>query len=250
MLPDGSVQILQSVGQVSFTLEGRPLRMTGTAQDITDRVELEREILIAGEQERERVSRNLHDGLGQELTGISLRLQGLSEELAGEQSPHAQEIDDLTAMVQDSIAEIRRVAHDLAPSFLAEVGLGAALSALADELTKHSEVTCVVNYSVDQDLQDHEIAVNLYRIAQESINNALKHGSPQKIELNVGCDKDSLLLEVLDDGSGIPSQPDRAEGLGLKSMHYRARMLHGHLDVAPRTDGGTRVLCSCPFPLD
>jgi len=247
VLPGGSVRTVLSVGQVSFTLEGRPLRMTGTVQDITDRVELEREILIAGEQERERISRNLHDGLGQELTGISLRLRGLSEELAEEHSPHAQAIEDLTAMTQNAIAEIRRVAHDLSPSFLAEVGLGAALGALAEELTKHSEVKCVVNYSVDQDLQDHEIAVNLYRIAQESISNALKHGSPQKIELNVGCDKDSLFLEVLDDGSGIPAKPDRTEGLGLKSMHYRARMLHGHLEVSPRTDGGTRVLCSCPF---
>ena len=75
VLPDGSVRTLQFVGQVSFALEGRPLPMTGTAQDVTDRVELEREILIVGEQERERIGRDLHDGLSQELTGISLRLR-------------------------------------------------------------------------------------------------------------------------------------------------------------------------------
>ena len=87
--------------------------------------------------------------------------------------------------------------------------------------------------------------MHLYRIAQESINNALKHSEAQNIELRYEQEGESLRLEVLDDGRGIPPEQDRKEGMGLKSMRYRVHMINGSLEVAPRPGGGTRVLCLC-----
>ncbi len=246
VLPDGSVRSLHTQTEVFNDENGRPVRMAGTTQDITEQVELEREIVAAGEHERNRIGRDLHDGLGQDLTGISLRLQGLSRELARERSPHVEGIRDLTAMIQNTIAETRRVARDLAPGFSIELGIGATLRALVEEVNEHSDVKCHAHYSHENELHDAEIATHLYRIAQESINNALRHSGAQNIELRYGRDGDSLFLEILDDGTGILAKGSRGEGMGLRSMHYRARMLGGRLEVGLRSQGGTRVLCSCP----
>ena len=250
VLPDSSIRTIHSHGEVFFDQEGRPVRAAGTAQDITERVELERGIVAAGEHERNRIGRDLHDGLGQELTGISLRLQSLSQKLARESSPHVQAIRDLTAMIQNTIAETRRVARDLAPDFSIELGIDAALRALAEEVNEHSDVRCHAHCSAENEFHDAEIATHFYRIAQESINNALRHSGAQNIELLYGHDGDSLFLEVLDDGTGIPSTESRGQGMGLRSMHYRARMLRGRLEVGLRDQGGTRVFCSCPIQSD
>jgi PAS domain S-box-containing protein len=217
------------------------------AQDITERNRLEHEVISIGESERHRIGRDLHDSLGQELTAVSLTLQNLSQNLVREQSPHGQTVQDLTATIQKMIGETRNIARQLSPIFSTELGLCTALRALADEVNEHSDVTCHVNCSYENDIHDAEIATHFYRIAQESINNVLRHSQAQNIELRYGRDGDSLFLTVLDDGTGIPARKNRVEGIGLRNMHYRARMLRGRLEVGLRTQGGTRVLCSCPF---
>jgi len=250
LLPDGSVRIIHSHGEVIFDQEGRPALMVGTAQDITERVELEREIVAAGENERNRVGRDLHDGLGQELTGISLGLKSLSQTVKRKQLPRVESVQDLTSMTQRLIAEVKRIAWDLSPGFSKKVRLSDALTVLAAEVREHSDIKCHAHCSYKADIHDAEVATHLYRIAQESINNALKHSGAQNIELRYGREGDSFFLEVLDDGTGIPPADDRIEGVGLRSMRYRARMLNGRLEVAPRTPKGTRVRISCPLQPD
>jgi len=250
VLPDGSVKNIHAYGEVYFDQQGRPVRTAGTTQDITERTVLEREVVAAGEHERLRIGRDLHDGLGQELTGVSLALQLLCRKLEDEHSDHTQTVQNLTVTIQSMIAEIRRIARELSPVFSTELGLCAALRALAKEISENSDVKCEAHCLFDDDIHDVGIATHLYRIAQESINNALKHGDVRNIELRYGRDGDSLFLEVLDDGTGIPAKDSRIDGIGLRSMHYRARMLHGRLEVGLRTQGGTQVLCSCPFKPD
>ncbi len=227
--------------------DGTVVGVSCVVQDITERIELERDVVAVGERERLRIGRDLHDGLGQELTGVSLALQTLSQNLVREHSPHVQTVQNLTAMIQNMIAETRGFARQLSPVFSTQLGLCAALRALVEEVNEHSDVRCHAHCSFEDDIHDAEIATHLYRIAQESINNILKHSEAQNIELWYGRDGDSLFLEVLDDGTGIPAKERRAEGMGLRSMRYRARMLRGRLEVGLRTQGGTRVLCSCPF---
>jgi PAS domain S-box-containing protein len=246
VLADGSVRHLHAQTEVICDEKGRPVRLAGTTQDITERVALEREVVAVGENERLRIGRDLHDGLGQELTGISLALQLLRRKLEDEHSPQVETVQNLTATIQNMIAEIRHIARQLSPVFSTELGLCAALKTLAKEVSEYSGVKCDPRCSFDDDIHDVEIATHLYRIAQESINNALRHGAAQNIELRYGRDGDSLFLEVLDDGTGIQAENNRVDGMGLRSMQYRARMLNGRLEVGLRSQGGTRVLCSCP----
>ena len=250
VLPDGSVKSLLGRAEAIVDQDGRAVRTVGTVQDITERTVLEREVVAAGEHERLRIGRDLHDGLGQELTGVSLALQLLCRKLEDERSDHIQTVQNLTVTIQSMIAEIRRIARELSPVYSTEMGLCAALRALAKEISENSDVNCDAHCRFDDDIHDVEVATHLYRIAQESINNALKHGGVRNIELRYGRDGDSLFLQVLDDGTGIPAKDSRIDGIGLRSMHYRARMLHGRLEVGLRTRGGTQVLCSCPFKPD
>ena len=249
-LRDGTEKIVHSEGEVIFNQEGHATRMTGTAQDVTERAQLERDLFATKERERARIGRDLHDGLGQELTGISLRLQSLVRTLASERSSHVQAAEELTALLQNTIGETRRVARILAPGFSTELGFGVALRALAEEVTTYSEAICSVECPADFDVQDDQVAANLYRISQEAVHNAIRHSDARNIEVLLSHDGESVTMEILDDGIGIPPASNRVDGLGLKSMRYRARMIHGHLDVSPRTQGGTRIFCSCPDIVD
>jgi len=226
--------------------DGTVVGVSCVVQDITQRVKLEREVVAVGERERRRIGRDLHDSVGQGLTGISLILQSFSRGLTREQPPDVQSVRELTEAVEHMLGEIQSFVHLLTPVFSAELGLSAAIRALVKNVNQHSDVNLYAHCSYENDVHDTEIATNLYRIAQESVTNALRHSGAKNIELRYGRDGDSLFLEVLDDGTGIPAKENRGEGMGLKNMHYRARMLRGRLEVGLRTHGGTRVLCSCP----
>ena len=224
-----------------------PDEVISIVRDITDRARLEREVVAIGEFERRRIGRDLHDGLGQELTGISLGLRTLHHKLRRERSPLADTAEKLTGLVQQAIVDTQRIVRLLSPSISAERGLGAELSNLVRDVDEHTGVRCLAHCSGTADVFDREVATHLYRIAQESISNALKHSGATTIELTFRCDANSAMLEILDDGKGIPLDRDRPSGLGLKSMYYRARMLHGTLEISALAEGGTRVLCTCPL---
>ena len=120
-----------------------------------------------------------------------------------------------------------------------------ALAGIAQGLNESSSVRCQFQCSGERCVRG-EVARQLYRIAQEAINNAQKHANPQNINLCCECDAKFVCLGVLDDGIGIPPEPDRVEGMGLRSMRDRTRMIDGSLEVTPRAGGGTRVFCCCP----
>lgn len=244
---NGEFVWVRARGQAIWDEANNPLRMAGSISDITDRRRAEREIVVAGERERSRLGYNLHDGLGQELTGISLGLQLLTQKLSREQSTHIQTVQKLQSMTQKSISETRLIARTLSPSISSELGVDHALRLLAQEVNEHTALKCHVHCLNESDIQDSETATQLYRIAQEAINNALKHGNARNIEIHYGSEENTVYLEVLDDGIGIPAEHERIEGLGLRSMRYRAHMINGALDVTTRAKGGTRVRCSFNF---
>lgn len=216
-----------------------------TVRDVTELLRLQREIVFLQERERRRIGLDLHDDLGQELTGISLGLEVLAQHLGNAQSPHAQAVQDLKAMTLRSISATRRIAQSLSPAFGAGQGIAEALESLAREISEHSNTRCRAQCSTDHK-HDMDVEANLYRIAQECVTNSVRHGRPKNIELRFGCDGENIRLEVLDDGIGIPPERDRVEGMGLRSMRYRARLLNGALRLGERPEGGTHVSCSCP----
>jgi len=217
-------------------------------RQMAERVEMEREIIAAGEHERGRLGYDLHDSLGQELTGISLGLEVLAKTLEGEHSAHVHTVRSLKVLAQTSISETRRISRSLAPGFRSELGICEALNSLANEVNEHSGVNCEAHYSATDDTQDIQVATQLFRIAQEGISNALRHGNAKNIKLRYEQDGDTAYLAVIDDGIGIPAEHARIDGLGLRSMRYRARMINGTVNVAARAKGGTEVRCFFKWP--
>ena len=228
------------------TYHGRNARIVAF-RDISERVALQREITSTRERERREVGRDLHDGVGQTLTGISLGMKTLSQKLEREGSVHTHTVQDLTRMVQKTISESRRMARVLAPS-LGVQGLHGALQSLAAEISEHSNVALHVDCPFEMVFGDDETVLNLYRLIQEGVNNAIRHGKAKHIEVLCRNERGMIHVEVLDDGAGIPLEKDRGRGIGLGSMRQRAQTIGGTLSVASRPEGGTRVLCSYPPP--
>jgi len=220
-----------------------------TVRDVSERFALEQESLAATERERARIGQDLHDSLGQVLTGVSLSLKDLTRGLGEERSVYQETAQQLCEMVQDTIRQTRRVSHRLSPWTSPSVDLESALKALAKEFGDRPELRCTLSCSVDHPPHDPDVEIQLYRIAQQSINNAITHGGARNIELRYSCDGQRTILEVVDDGTGLPPGDAIVEGMGLKSMRYRSRIIHGHIVFAPRKRGGTRVQCSCPCQL-
>jgi signal transduction histidine kinase len=216
--------------------------------EIKQRVVLEQEIIEVGEQERQRIGRDLHDGLGQELTGISLSLQVLAQGLQREGSPAARAAERLRALVQDSIQETRRIARALAPTYLADEGLCGALQSLSKEISENTGVRCSVQCSGEADVRDPELVVQLFRIAQEAVTNALRHSGADEIEIRCGRDGIAGWFAVRDNGAGPRAPLERIEGLGIRSMRYRAHVIGGALTVGPGPERGTEVRCSYALP--
>ena len=228
-----------------ITHQGRPARI-GAFRDISERVALERQIASIRERERKVIGRDLHDGVGQTLTGASLVLATLREQLEREGSPHAESVRDLTTMVQKSISETRHMAQMLAPNIGAE-GLPAALEVLATEISGYSGVAVRVCCPHHLAFGDDETTLHVYRLVQEALNNAIRHSKATNIEVVCRRQGGMIHVEVLDDGIGIPLEKDRGRGVGLANMDQRAQMIGGACHVAIRSEGGTRVHCAYPF---
>jgi PAS domain S-box-containing protein len=214
--------------------------------DVTNRVQLERDVIRAAESERLSVARDLHDGLGQALTGISLALRALARKLDQEGSKQVSTVANLTATAQKTIEQARQYTRLLAPTL--QGGLFSALQTLANEVSTLYDIECSMQCP-DEDVPiAPSIAMHLYRIAQESVNNAARHGRASTIKIDCRIENQALVLEVSDDGLGIPSTSERREGMGLKSMYYRARMIGGTITINALEDGGTEVCCVTSMP--
>ena len=231
-------------------LESRFVRCTDDeaivmVRDVTERVELQREVTDVEERERSRIGRDIHDGLGQSLTAVSLALAHLSQQLKRETSPHQPAVQRIVESMRGCIAEAGRIAHALTPVVAENHGLRGALARLAEEVNATTGVRCSFRAASRHQTHSREHETQLYRIAQESVGNALRHGGPSVIEIDYRCDLAHCRLEVSDDGCGIPPPEQRATGLGLRSMQYRAGLIGATLEVTSRPEGGTRMVCEC-----
>ncbi|HKE93401.1 MAG TPA: PAS domain S-box protein [Povalibacter sp.] len=217
-------------------------------QDVSERKQLERGILHAVNREQYRIGNDLHDGLGQELTGIALMLRGLAGRLTAEYPPLLPEIEGITRLVSNAIESTRALARGLSPVNVERGGLQDALESLAMHATELYGVPVVFTHRLTgQRSLNAELANHLYRIAQEAVRNAVRHGQARSIRLHLSSVRAKVRLTITDDGSGMPVDAMNAAGMGLKIMCYRARILGGDVSFAPVEPRGTRVVCECPF---
>lgn len=196
--------------------------------------------LAGQESERARIAQELHDGVGQSLTAILLDA-GFAAERERVDAADMARIRDTT---RAALEEVRRVARQLRPHVLEDLGLRSALASLTQELFS-SGPTHVVR-RIDQGLVDLDdgLEVVVFRVAQEALTNVARHAGARTVELRLAADADTLRLEVLDDGRGVP---DGAEGTGLRGMRERAALVRGSVRVERAAEGGTRVVLEAPM---
>jgi signal transduction histidine kinase len=202
-------------------------------------------VLEIATRERNRLGSDLHDGLGQELTGIALMLRSLATRVNRGEGPRPGEVEDLLAMVNATIESARALAHGLAPVALTHDGLVSALVTMIERLRKSSgiDIRFESNCRGPLTLTD-PVAQHLYRIAQEALTNALRHASPTRVIVRIKSDGRVVELSVRDDGTGLPEHAHPFSGMGLKIMRYRARLIGGEIALRRRASGGTRVSCT------
>jgi PAS domain S-box-containing protein len=230
----------------SLVLRGERFWLT-MLQDATARRQLEREVLEVSNREQQRIGNDLHDGLGQELTGIALLLRGLENRAEREAPALSQSIEEVALLVNDAIFTTRALARGLSPVTFDRGGLAMALEGLAQRLSAmfHIDVRCEADEALERGLESVN-ALHLYRIAQEAVTNAAQHGAAGLVQITLRFDGERGLLRIEDNGSGFNPAMHRSKGLGLRIMHYRAQMMAGSLRIESARARGTVV--SCWFP--
>jgi PAS domain S-box-containing protein len=217
-------------------------------QDVGERKMLESAILEAVNREQYRIGNDLHDGLGQELTGIALMLRCLAGRLAVEHRNAVPDVESITRLVSNAVESTRSLARGLSPVNLERGGLRDALAGLAMHARSIYGIKALFTNRLPTTLVlDDEVSNHLYRIAQEAITNAVKHGQAKSVRLHLSAVHGKVRLVVADDGQGLPADVSAAPGLGLRIMRYRARIAHGDVRIERGEPSGTRVLCECPI---
>jgi PAS domain S-box-containing protein len=239
-------QHIVSMSSVSTRLpDGALDRIIVTGTDLTERNQLQREILKISEQEQARIGHNLHDGIGQTMTGAVSLMESLETELSGAQRTSAERIREI---LQDALQEVRRMSHGLSPSAVKNRGLGGALQLLAETIRINHRTACTCEVDPVIQIRDAEMESHIFRIAQEAANNAIRHGHPKKVAISLrhlGTDECVLMIE--NDGLGITKKKGKTNnGIGLQVMDYRANLIGGTLKVVSKPRHGVSV--SCRFP--
>lgn len=215
-------------------------------EEINERTRLEREIHQVAAKEQQRIGQELHDGIGQELTGLSYLAQSLYQKLRNNESAESELAQELAQGIPQVLGQIRQVVKGLLPLEVGARDLDSALELLATNVTRQTGVSCRFEDGACAEICDDDVAIQVYRIAQEGIANAVKHADSQHIVVSLKPDGDHLRLEVRDDGNGIQFSSQKFSGRGLRTMQSRARAIGGSLEVAPAADGGTLVNCVLP----
>jgi PAS domain S-box-containing protein len=215
--------------------------------DVTERRGLEREILEIAGREQLRIGSDLHDGLGQDLTGVALMLRSVVAQLRKENSSARSDVEDIISLVNGAIESTRAMARGLAPVGADRGGLIAGLQSMAVRGMERYGVRAYFNTSLKEPLTlDDGAATHLYRIAQEAFTNAIRHGRVTQVTIDLATAEGTLTLSVQDNGRGFDERNATNNGLGLKLMRYRAQMLGGDVTIANNKGGGVIVRCTCP----
>lgn len=223
---------------------------TGIVRDISERRRLEKEILSISEQERRRIGQDLHDGLGQMLTGTGLLLKNMADRLKKEGHPMADDAAEITDLVRDADQYARDLARGLTPVDLEASGLSEALRRLADNAKRLFDVSCSFEETGTTLVHNSQAATHLYRIAQEAVTNAVRHGNAEHLRLILAGSDRQVRLRIQDDGSGFDDAAAQNGGMGLSIMKYRARIMGGTFDVNSTLGEGATVTCTLPRTAD
>ncbi len=218
--------------------EGQVRHIIATGIDITESKRLETAILEISAREEHRIGQDLHDGLGQHLTGIAFMSKVLEQKLADKSHAEAADASKIVRLVNEAIHKTRELSRGLLPVASDARGLMSALEQYSAEVHDLFGLSCRFECEHPVPIYDETVAGHLYRIAQEAVNNAVKHGHGKNILITLIGDDDSIALSIRDDGVGLPAEVRSSAGMGLHIMNYRAKMIGATLQVQPGSDRG------------
>ena len=216
-------------------------------RDVTARRKLEREIVTTEERERLRIGRELHDGLGQELTGVALTLRSVMTQLRDSDPAIRERLQEAVEIVNTMIGSTRELANGIFAVSIPGRDLGVALHALAERAAARSGITVRFRFLGTRPLTLAETtASSLFRIAQEATTNALRHSGAANIDIVLGIDTAVVSLSITDDGRGCPANAEQGGGAGLRIMRFRAHALGAQFRIGRASGGGTKIECTLP----
>ena len=243
--------LLSKLRSLLNELEDRVRQRTAALHgEIEKRKRLERDVTEVTERERRHIGHELHDTVCQHLTATSLSLQVLSGKLAEASLPQAKDATHGVQLVEDAIELTRKIAQGLFPLELEGAGLPGALIELCRRMANRYRIKCELKGSLQEPTFDPNTAMHLYRIAQEAVTNATRHGHVSEISVELSQLDGNVILNVNDDGIGFPEPLPENRGLGLRIMSSRAGMIGGSVSVMNRPGGGVAVTCRLPVPID
>lgn len=239
--PDGGIRWVRERAFVIRNEKGKLWRFAAIAEDITEHKLLEQEVLENNDRERSQLGRDLHDGICQQLVSIAFATDLLRRDLAAKSPGEAVRAAKITSLLDTAITQARNLSNALCPVNLAGDGLAVALRSLAGTVSHGAGVVCGADCSEKVFIRDFAVAHHLYRIAQEAVQNAIKHTHPTKVLIRLAQDGDTIRLTVSDNG---PCRDARAFQAGMSLIKFRAKMAGGRLQVEKISKGGTVVSCT------
>ncbi|MEZ4700843.1 MAG: GAF domain-containing protein [Rhodothermales bacterium] len=232
--------VINAVGTVK---DDTLIRVWGSCVEVTERVMLERQMVEALEEQQQRIGRDLHDGVGQLLTGVRMLSQNLAEKLTEQEDDSAVQARKVSGFAEQASRRVREIYRGLTPTQLFYEGLATALNELAHNTTGLPGITCSFMTDGLVDVWEKDTKMHLYRIAQEAVNNALKHAEASEILISLNARGSEITLSIEDDGKGFDPAVRTGKSLGLNSMDYRARTIKGSFDISSSAGKGTIVRC-------
>jgi PAS domain S-box-containing protein len=245
--PDGSRRFISWSTRMLAAGNGSQEYVIATGVDRTERKQLEQAILETSAREQRRIGQDLHDGLGQHLTGVAFLSKAHEQRLADRRLPEAADAAKIVGLVNEAINKTRQLARGLLPVLSDSFGLMSALQQLASEVEELFHVRCRFDCEAPVRNLDEACAAHLYHMAQEAVHNAIEHGKAAEIAIGLSAGGGEGLLTIRDDGCGIPELPPGHTGIGLRIMCYRAGMIGGALRIEQLAGRGTLIACTFPI---
>ena len=240
------VRVLASLRTMHNRLEGMVVQRTASlTEEMAKREMLEKELLAVSEREQRRIGHDLHDSLCQHLTATALAGQVLGEKLEAKGLPETADAGRVVTLVEEGITLARSLARGLAPVELEAEGLMSALRELAKSVGERFKVNCMFEAPEFVPIDDPASAIHLFRIAQEAISNAIKHGRAKNVVIALSINPGGVRLSITDDGVGLPDPLPEIRGMGLNIMRHRSAIIGANFDIR-RIAHGTRVECTLP----
>jgi len=236
---------------VSEVIDGKRRTFTGIVRDLTERRQLEAEILDVSEREQQRIGHELHDGLCQELAGIGFAVRALQQKAGAGECIDPAELNSVTALLQDAVRHARGLSRGLYPVDAEPNGLEVALTQLAADASDLFKIRCIFESPGSAELPQSDVATHLYRIAQEAIREAVRHGKANRVVITLVSNRRKLTLSVSDNGVALSADERYRHGMVLRMVQHRARVIGAQLHVRDGLGGlGVRVVCQIQVAID